>query len=338
MIRVGLGVLGLDFLYLKVSCHDLALGLAREAIVLKFIEGATMDTDTILIVGGTGEIGRPVARQLLADGYCVRLLVRNVERARARLGPGFEYSAGDVDDPDAIERALEGCTGVHISLRGGSDPEELDKIEHRGTARVAEFAARRGVSRLTYLSGMLVAEDAPFPGDRAKYRAEQAIQQSGVPYTIFKPTYFMETLPRHVQGRLAIVLGRQPHPLHMVAAGDFAWMVSRSFRTPEAANRIFFVHGPEEITIPDALRLYCSLVEPGKRVVSMPLWFMSIVDALFMRGQLRSTIQLMRVMQRVGERGDPADTNEVLGAPSTTLPQWCERQRARSSERYSVPH
>ncbi len=297
-----------------------------------------MDTDTILVVGGTGEIGRPVAHQLLADGYSVRLLVRNAERARARLGSDFEYSAGDVDDPVTIERALEGCMGVHVSLRGGSDPDELDRVEHRGTARIAQLAAQQGVSRLTYLSGMLVAEDADIPGDRAKFRAEQVIHQSGVPYTIFKPTYFMETLPRHVQGRLAIVLGKQPYPLHMVAASDFARMVSLSFRMPEAANRIFFVHGPEAITIPDALRTYCSLVEPGKRVVSMPLGFMSIVDTLFMRGQLRSTIQLMRVMQRVGERGDPSEANEVLGAPTTTLRQWCQKQRARSFEQSGVPH
>ncbi len=295
-------------------------------------------SETILVVGGTGELGKPVARQLLADGYSVRLLVRNAERARASLGPDFEYSAGDVDDPDAIERALEGCAGVHVSLRGGSDPDELDRIEHRGTTRVAELAARQGVSRLTYLSGMLVAEDAKIPGDRAKYRAEQAIRSSGVPYTIFKPTYFMETLPRHVQGNFAIVLGRQPHPLHMVAAGDFARMVSRSFRTPQAANRIFFVHGPEAITIPDALGLYCSLVEPGKQVVTMPLAFVSVVDALLMRGQLRSTIQLMRVMQQVGEWGDPSEANEVLGAPATTLRQWCEKQRARNLEQHSVPH
>lgn len=225
-----------------------------------------------------------------------------------------------------------------MSLRGASDPDELDRVEHRGTARVAELAARQGVSRLTYLSGMLVADDAKIPGDRAKYRAEQAIHQSGVPYTIFKPTYFMETLPRHIQGNLAIVLGSQPYPLHIVAASDFARMVSRSFHTPEAANRHFFVHGPEAITVPDALRLYCSLVEPGKRVVSMPLWFMSVVDALFMRGQLRSTLQLMRVMQRVGERGDPSEANEVLGAPTTSLRRWCEQRRTRDPAKRSVPH
>src|SRR3712207_253829 len=148
----------------------------------------------------------------------------------------------------------------------------------------------------------------------------------------------METLPRHVQGRLAIVLGRQPHPLHIVAVSDFARMVSRSFRTPQAANRRYFVQGPEAITIPDALRLYCQLAEPGKRVVSSPLRFMSIIDALFMRGQLRSTLQLMRVMQRVGERGDPSEANEVLGAPPMTLRRWCEQQQTHDPAERNVPH
>jgi NADH dehydrogenase len=279
-----------------------------------------------------------VARQLLADGYSVRLLVRDVARAHTLLGPEFESFTGDVDDPAAIERALEGCIGVHISLRAGPSPASLDHIEHQGTARIAELAARQGLSRLTYLSGMLVTKDAETPGDRAKFRAEEAIHRSGVPYTVFKPTYFMETLPRHMQGNFAIVLGRQPHPLHMVSAHDFAQMVSRSFRTPEAANRHFFVHGPEAITIPDALRLYCSLAEPGKRVVSVPLWFMSVVDALFMRRQLQSTIQLMEVMQRVGEQGDSSETNAVLGAPTTRLRQWCEQQRRlRDHEQRGVP-
>ena len=84
-----------------------------------------MGTQTILVVGGTGMLGERVAWQLLRDGFEVRLLARKVDRARTLLGPGFEYFAGDVDDSGAIERALEGCAGVHVSLRGGSDPDEL---------------------------------------------------------------------------------------------------------------------------------------------------------------------------------------------------------------------
>lgn len=127
-------------------------------------------------------------------------------------------------------------------------------------------------------------------------------------------------------------MGSQPHPFRRVAADDSARMVSKSFRTPEAANRTFFVHGPEPVEIPDALRLYCSLVQPDKRVVTAPLPLMSALYRLSMKSKLRGTIELMSALRRRGGRGDPSEANETLGALIITLRQWCEQQRVRVSE------
>ena len=232
-----------------------------------------MVAETILVAGGTGLIGEPVARQLRSDGFQVRLLVRDLRRARDRLGHDFAYVQGDVEDAAVVERAVAGCTGVHVSLGSAGTPQVIDRVEHGGTARLAAAAARHGVARFSYLTGSLIHEayGPKLPEHRAKLRAERAIQDSGVPYVFFRPTYFIDNLPRHVQGKVAVVLGRRQPPLHMVAAGDFAGMVSRAFRIPEAANRDFFVHGPEAVTIPDALGLYGKLVKPGTRVVTVPL-------------------------------------------------------------------
>ncbi len=50
-----------------------------------------------------------MARRMLQDGFTVRLLTRDPERARALFGPDFEYSVGNVGDAAAIERALQEC-------------------------------------------------------------------------------------------------------------------------------------------------------------------------------------------------------------------------------------
>ena len=282
--------------------------------------------ERILVAGGTGLVGQPVARRLRSDGFQVRVLVRDTRRARDRLGPDFEYLQGDVEDAAAVERAVAGCDGVHVSLGSAGNPEAIDRVEHRGTARLAAAAARHGVVRISYVTGSLVHEtyEPKLPEHRAKFQAERAIQDSGVPYAFFRPTYFMDNLPLHLQGRLAVVLGRRQPPLHMVAASDFAGMVSRAFRLPEAANRDFYIFGPEAVTIPDALRRYCSLVEPGARVVTVPLGIMSQADRLLMGGRLHANLQLMRLLQRLGECGDPSEATRLLGAPTTTVRRWCQ--------------
>ena len=294
------------------------------------VESGVIDmvADTILVAGATGMIGEPVARQLRADGFQVRVLVRNSLRARDRLGPDVEYVQGDVEDAAAVEGAVAGCTGVHVSLGAAGTAEAIDRVEHRGTARLAAAAARHGVARFCYVTGSLVHEayGPKLPEHQAKLRAEQAIRASGVPYTFFRPTYFIDNLPRHLQGRVAVVLGRRQPPLHMVAASDFAAMVARAFRTPEAANRDLFIFGPEAVTIPDALRLYCSTVVPGTRVVTVPLGIMSLADRLLMGRRLQANLQLMRLLQRLGERGDPSEAARLLDAPTTTVGQWCQQR------------
>jgi uncharacterized protein YbjT (DUF2867 family) len=283
-------------------------------------------TETVLVIGGRGELGAPVAGQLHSDDYRVRVLARRLPAARDR-DPDLEYVQGNLDDTDALRSALTGCAAVHLSVRGGPTAESYDRVERHGPARVAELAALAGVGRLTYVSHMLAAPDAAAPSLRAKFHAEQAIAASAVPFTIFRPTYFMETLPRQVRGSRAVVLGRQPHPFHMLAASDFARMVARALATPESARKRLDVHGPQALTIADALRIYCERLAPGTQVVTRPLWFMTVLDRTVLRGQLRGTLELMRAMQRSGERGDPSQANRLLGTPTTTLLHWCDQRR-----------
>ena len=278
----------------------------------------------ILVIGATGLIGGPVARQLTADGFDVRILVRDATRGRSRLGSDFEYVEGDVADQESVERAVRGCDGVHVSLAAASQ-NDMDRVEHQGTAAIAKAAASSGVSLLTYVSGSLVHAEygRTIPEHAAKVAAEQAIRTSGAPFVFFRPTYFIDNLGRHIQGRRAVALGR-PTPLHMVAASDFAAMVSHAFRAPDVTGCDLAVHGPQAVTIAEALDVYCRVVEPDKRVVTIPLGVMRVIDRVLMGGKLRSNLELMALLQRIGEQGDPAEANRLLGAPETTVRQWCE--------------
>jgi uncharacterized protein YbjT (DUF2867 family) len=168
------------------------------------------------------------------------------------------------------------------------------------------------------------------PEHRAKLAAEQAIQDSGVPWTFFRPTYFTNTLPRHIQGRFVVMLGRQRQVLHPVCAEDFAAQVARAFATPGAANREFYIYGPQALTLHSALGIYQQTVVPDRRLITIPLPVMAAIDRIFMGGKLASNLQIMRLLARLGEHGGPGPANELLGAPTTAVEAWCRGQAGAS--------
>lgn len=292
-----------------------------------------LQTDRILVIGATGMLGRPVVERLHAEGFAVRALVRSPERARNLLPAGVDIIQGDVTQPETLARALDGCVGVHINLKGGPDEADYERIEHQGTRAIAQAARAAGVRQLTYLSAYTIAaHTATSPEARAKWRAEEAIRASGVPYTIFRATWFMETLPLFVRGRTATVIGRQPHRLHWLAAGDYARMVAQSYRTSEALGQALYLYGPEALTMREALQRYCAILVPHVTVSTLPVAISAGLARLTGDAELRSLTTLMAYYNRHGEHGDPAPARAICGPPAMTLDQWC-RQHAQEQVR-----
>jgi len=287
--------------------------------------------ERILVIGATGMIGKPVARKLKQDGYQVRVMTRDVLKAQSILGTDFEFVVGDVEKPESITNALKNCYGVHISLKAGPEPESYDRIEHRGTATVAEMAKKAGVERLTFLSGASVArENTWFYVPKAKFDAEKAILDSGISYTIFRASWFMETLNLFVKGERMLKLGKQKSPVHWIAAADFANMVSKSFRAKEAINKIFYVYGPEEWTLQEGMETYREMVNPDLSISKMPIWFTKLLAAVLRNEEMKDVANLMSYYERVKENADPSETYKLFGIPPTKLHQWCQDQTAEA--------
>lgn len=270
----------------------------------------------ILVIGATGLLGAPVARRLKADGFQVRALTRDAAKANQTFDDSFEIVAADPLDAVQLEEAMAGCQGVHINLP--------NPVEQQVAEQVAQIAASKGVQRITYISGATVREENRwFPMIERKFQAEAAIRESGVSYTIFKPTWFMESLPLLVQGGRATVFGKQSHAYHWVAAEDYARMVSVAYKTPAAADKSFYIHGPQAMRMNDALALYIAAVHPEiKKVSNMPFWMARVMAALSRSPELKAAVGMMAYFEKVGEEGDPTEANRVLGAPQITLKKW----------------
>lgn len=278
-----------------------------------------MKQKIILVLGATGTLGKPVSYALKEAGFGVRVMTRDLQKARRVFDHSFEMVAGDPMDSACLEEALVGCYGVHISL-----PTE---VEQQVAEMVVKLAPSRGVERITYISGATVAEEHRwFPMINRKYLAEMAIMQSGIPYTIFAPTWVMDGLPMFVNQGKAFVFGKQPYPYHWVAADDIARMVSQAYCLEKAANKRFILYGPEGIRLPEALRRYCAVFHPEiKSVSSMPFWLVTLLGTVTRNRELKGAGEMMAYFEKVGENTSLAKMDGILDAPAMTLDTWLQK-------------
>jgi uncharacterized protein YbjT (DUF2867 family) len=281
-----------------------------------------MANKTVLVLGATGLLGEPVARCLKDDGFDVRVLARDGEKARSTFGDSFEIVQGDATNEDDIKRATEGCDAVHLSLAG-----EAERI---GATLVAEMAAAQGIQRISYISGCTALEENRwFPLVEDKLCAEDAIRDSGVAYTIFAPTWPMEMLALYARDGKPFLIGKMVGPFHFFAAEDLARMVSAAYQTDQAVDKRLVIHGPEGYSFTEALLRYCAALHPGvTRVSSMPVWLVRLMAALMRNDMMKLGADMAAYFDRVGELGDPTEANDLLGAPSITLDEWLEHRKS----------
>jgi uncharacterized protein YbjT (DUF2867 family) len=218
---------------------------------------------------------------------------------------------------------MENCTGVHINLSGG-------EIEAHGTLQVVKAAqtlTNRKIRRISLISGVSTTckENSWYEGTRAKRQAETYLIDSGFDYSIFRCTMFLETLPK-------FLLGDQTTKWHWLAAKDYARMVSKSFTTPKAANKVFFLYGPApSYTLKEAVDDFfvpiCDPTRPPIPTVSMDE--LNTTTNLEYSNMSEKAIAKFQWLGKIHELGNPTEVNDLLGAPTISLEDWC---RAYSEE------
>lgn len=146
--------------------------------------------ETVLVVGG-GKSGLPLVRILSAQGYKVRLSVRD----KAKMGDvaaGTEVVEADVTKPDTLDGAVKGMTYVISTIGAAGNAEAVD---YKGVAALTDAAKAAGVKRMVLMSSINAGDDNPenFLNKRMgmvlmwKGKGEEHLRKSGLPYVIVRP-------------------------------------------------------------------------------------------------------------------------------------------------------
>jgi uncharacterized protein YbjT (DUF2867 family) len=226
---------------------------------------------TILVTGATGHQGGAALRHLRERGFPVRALTRDPEQpnARAFTGHGAEVARGDMDDKSSLTRAMDGAYGVYSVQKslGGMDSEV-----RQGT-NVADAAKRSDIGHFVYSSVASADQKTGIPHFDSKFRIEEHVRGTGIPFTIVRPAFFMENW---LGMRQTIEKGTFSLPLdpatrlQMVAVDDIGAVVTMAFERPGKWQGRTIELAGDELSMDELARVFSTAAGREVRYVQAP--------------------------------------------------------------------
>lgn len=278
----------------------------------------------VLVIGATGMLGLPVTRALVAAGFEVSALVRGDGKG---LPAGVRAVRGDVFDAASVSAALAGQDAVYLNLAIQPAERESDRLtEREGLGVILDAARAAGTRRVVALSPL--AKDMEGRDGfswwvfREKQRAEKAIVESGIAYTVFRASSFFENLRGGMRRGGAInVAGEALHPMWYLAGDDYGRMVAKALALPASENRVYVAQGPEALR-PDALarRFIAAYTKEPLALKAAPLWILKAVG--WFSRPMAFTATLLDALNRYPETFLAQSTWDELGRPETTVEDY----------------
>lgn len=303
----------------------------------------------IFIVGGTGTLGQTLVRMLREQGRPVRVLVRpgSVAKVEPLRALGAELIGGDIRDPGSLEIGCRGATHVICATSAGADRRDESRrmAEYQGPINLLRAAERAGtVRQFIFTSTLFPRNPVGYKFVWAKLMAEEEIQRSGVPYTIFRPCgLFYEIVQRGepIVKRFGFfpVIGAPGKRTQMLAMVDVARAFVNALDNPEAINRIFELGGPEHATFEEIVATWSRVWGRPVRVIHVPVWMIKTLGFV-LKPFNPSAPGIMELLEFSYDEMscDMRETSRILRlGQMQTLEEYCREYYAGQGRAVPVP-
>ena len=270
-------------------------------------------------------MGGHLLRRLLAEGHSVRALVRDPQQANQFPGENVTRVQGDVAEGAGLDEGLKGCDAV-IHLVGiivEAGKATFESVHHIGTRNVVDAAKRNGITRFIQMSAIGARADGVAPYQTTKWKAEELVRQSGIPYCILRPSLIFGPGDGFVSQMLGVmrkapllrpVPGDGTPRFRPIFIDDVTACFTRALTAEAATNQTIELGGADELPLNDVLAEIARHTGIRKRPVHVPLSFMFMAAAIAqcLPGRPPVTADQLRML-REGSTCDIGPMKQILG-------------------------
>ncbi len=278
----------------------------------------------IAIIGSTGMLGQPVTKELIKAGFYVTLFVRNIKKAKQIFGSSVQIIEGTLYETDKIKQLLDGQDGLYLNLSVEQKSSINDfQPEREGLDQILSMAKHTNIERIAYLSSLVHF----YQGQNGfrwwvfdiKQKAVEKIKNSGLPYSIFYPSTFMESFDKgaYRKGSSITLAGNSKHRMYLICGSDYGKQVVNSFMH-DCGNKSYIVQGQEGFTADEAANFYIDNYSKQKvKIVKIPVGMLKFLG-LF-SNQFNYGANIVEALNNYPERFESENTWLSLGEPRTTF-------------------
>jgi uncharacterized protein YbjT (DUF2867 family) len=279
----------------------------------------------LLFIGASGMLGKPVAKELIKAGISVTLLARDVNKMK-QLFPGVDIVKGDVMDKASLEKAFTGHQTAYLNLSITQSAKKNEpQPEREGVKNIIEAAQAAGIKRIGYLSSLIKNYQGmnrfKWWSFEIKNNAIDMIRSSGIPYSIFYPSTFMETIDHQMmQGNKLYLVGRSKAPMWFIAAEDYGRQVVKAFEIAGKANQEYIIQGTDAYTFGEAARIFKDHYKNPLKIMKAPIVVVKFLGMFVQK--INYGYHICEALNNYPEKFESEKAWADLGKPSISLAQY----------------
>ena len=226
------------------------------------------DTGKILVTGATGNVGSAVLGNLGTTDVNLRALAHDEAKAQSLKDRGVEAVVGDFLEPETVIPALQGVSTVLLITP--IHPEQVTQASN-----VIKAAKESGNDpRIVRLSVHQASQEAPSRNSRQHAQIEDEVRSSGLPYTLLRPTTFMQNTlatARTVASEGKIYQPFKDGKLGMIDARDIGEVAAKVLTEEGHEGKVYTLTGPAAISLYEVAEALSEVLGKEVRYVNIPL-------------------------------------------------------------------